>query len=133
MPVLENPSQAREVDSPLDGVKVHGRLREQLELEVVYGTTVRYLHDLGYNLRVPRPWPERQNEEDRSASLEQFRTWQADPTVELCLPTSAALSAIPFRRWSARGSRLKVSRRPYPSQLHRLGVPGYRRMLHDDF
>ena len=81
VPVLENPSQAGEVH--WTGVKVHGWLREQLELEVGYSTTVRYLHDLGYNLRVPRPWPERQNEEERSAFLEQLRIWQADPTIEL--------------------------------------------------
>ena len=81
VPVLENPGQAGEVH--WTGVKVHGWLKEQLELEVGYSTTVRYLHDLGCNLRVPRPWPERQNEEDRSAFLEGLRTWQADPTIEL--------------------------------------------------
>ena len=36
-------------------------------------TTVRYLHELGYNLRVPRPWPERQNEEQRRTFLDQLR------------------------------------------------------------
>ena len=81
VPVLENPSQAGELH--WTGVKIHGWLKEQLGLEVGYSTTVRYLHELGYNLRVPRPWPERQNEEERNAFLVQLRTWQADPTVEL--------------------------------------------------
>ena len=54
VPVLENPGQAGEVH--WTGVKVHGWLKEQLELEVGYSTTMRYLHDLDYNLRVPRPW-----------------------------------------------------------------------------
>ena len=61
VPVLENPRQAGELH--WTGVKLHGYLKEQLGLEVGYSTTVRYLHELGYNLRVPRPWPERQNEE----------------------------------------------------------------------
>jgi transposase len=55
VPVLENPDQAGEVH--WTGVKVHGWLKEQLELEVGYSTTMRYLHDLGYNLRVPRQDP----------------------------------------------------------------------------
>ena len=67
VPVLENPSQAGELH--WTGVKVHGWLKEQLELEVGYSTTMRYLHELGYNLRVPRPWPERQNEEERNGFL----------------------------------------------------------------
>ena len=53
VPVLENPSQAGELH--WTGVKVHGWLKEQLGLEVGYSTTVRYLHELRYNLRVPRP------------------------------------------------------------------------------
>ena len=52
-----SPSQAGEVH--WTGVKVHGWLREQLELGGLQHHG-RYLHDLGYNLRVPRPWPERQ-------------------------------------------------------------------------
>jgi transposase len=57
-------------------------INEQLGLEVGYSTTVRYLHELGYNLRVPRPWPERQNQEERNAFLGQRRLWQADAGVE---------------------------------------------------
>ena len=47
MPVLENPRQAGELH--WTGVKLHGYLKEQLGLEVGDSTTVRYLHELGYN------------------------------------------------------------------------------------
>jgi hypothetical protein len=66
----------------------HGWLREQLGLEVGYDITVRYLHELGYNLPVPRPWPERQNEEHRNGVLRAIAVWQADTGLELCLPTN---------------------------------------------
>ena len=80
VPVLEDPRQAGELH--WTGVKLHGYLKEQLGLEVGYSTTVRYLHELGYNLRVPRPWPERQNEEQRQAFLEQPRlcVWTINQT-----------------------------------------------------
>ena len=121
VPVLENPSQAGELH--WTGVKIHGWLKEQLELEVGYSTTVRYLHELGYNLRVPRPWPERQNEEQRNIFLDQLRTWQADPTLELWFADECGVEGDPRprRRWSARGSRPKV---PYLGDHIRANVIG---------
>ena len=108
VPVLENPRQAGELH--WTGVKLHGYLKEQLGLEVGYSTTVRYLHELGYNLRVPRPWPERQNEEQRHAFLEQVRRWQADAGLELWFADECGVEGDPRprRRWSARGGRPKV-------------------------
>ena len=101
VPVLENPRQAGELH--WTGVKIHGFLKEQLGLEVGYSTTVRYLHELGYNLRVPRPWPERQNEEERNAFLDQLRLWQADAAVELWFADECGVEGDPRprRRWSA--------------------------------
>ena len=121
VPVLENPSQAGELH--WTGVKVHGWLKEQLGLEVGYSTTVRYLHELRYNLRVPRPWPERQNEEERNAFLVQLRTCQADRTLELWFADECGVEGDPRprRRWSARGSRPKV---PYLGDHIRENVIG---------
>jgi transposase len=121
VPVLENPRQAGELH--WTGVKIHGFLKEQLGLEVGYSTTVRYLHELGYNLRVPRPWPERQNEEERKAFLEQLRRWQADADVELWFADECGVEGDPRprRRWSARGSRPKV---PYLGDHIRANVIG---------
>jgi transposase len=121
VPVLENPRQAGELH--WTGVKIHGFLKEQLGLEVGYSTTVRYLHELGYNLRVPRPWPERQNEEQRNAFLDQLRTWQADAGLELWFADECGVEGDPRprRRWSARGDRPKV---PYLGDHIRANVIG---------
>jgi transposase len=69
VPVLNDPSTAGE--QHWTGVKLHGWLKDQLSLELGYSTTIRYLHELGYNLRVLRPWPERQDEEQRERFLEE--------------------------------------------------------------
>ena len=121
VPVLENPREAGELH--WTGVKIHGFLKEQLGLEVGYSTTVRYLHELGYNLRVPRPWPERQNEGQRHAFLDQLRLWQADPNLELWFADECGVEGDPRprRRWSARGSRPKV---PYLGDHIRANVIG---------
>ena len=57
LPVLENPSKAGEVH--WTGVKVHGYLKEQLSMDLGYRTTIRWLHELNFHLRVPQSWPER--------------------------------------------------------------------------
>jgi hypothetical protein len=98
---------------------------------------VRYLHELGYNLRVPRPWPERQNEEQGHAFLDQLRLWQADPNLELWFADECGVEGDPRprRRWSARGSagpKCPNSETIYPGQRHRRSMSGYWRMLHDD-
>src|SRR4051812_13234167 len=59
VPVLEEPQKAAQ--EHWTGVKVHGWLKEQLAIELGYRTTIRYLHELSYNLRVPQRWPERQD------------------------------------------------------------------------
>jgi transposase len=54
--VLGDPAAAGEVH--WKGVKIHGWLKEQLATELGYRSTIRYLHELNYNLRVPQRWPE---------------------------------------------------------------------------
>ncbi len=121
VPVLEDPTQAKELH--WTGVKLHGWLKEQLALEVSYSTTVRYLHELGYNLRVPQPWPDRQNEVERAAFLERIRTWQQDAQVELWFADECGVEGDPRprRRWTARGSRPRV---PYLGTHIRANVIG---------
>ena len=53
VPVLENPAQAGQVH--WTGVKLHGYLQEQLCVELGYRTTIRWLHELNFHLRAPRP------------------------------------------------------------------------------
>jgi hypothetical protein len=58
---------------------------------------------------MPRPWPERQNEEERKAFLEQLFRWQENPTLELWFADECGKGdPRPRRRWSARGSRPKL-------------------------
>ena len=63
------------------GVKLHSYLKEQLAIDLGYRTTVRWLHELNFHLRVPQPWPERQNDEQRKELLNELRTLCSDPQV----------------------------------------------------
>ena len=56
------------------GRKFHGYLSQQCKLEVGYSTLMRWLHDEGFRIKVPRPWPDGQDEEKRKAFIELIRT-----------------------------------------------------------
>jgi transposase len=121
IPVLEDPTRAGELH--WTGVKLHGWLKNQLALELGYRTVIRYLHQLDYHLRVPRTWPERQDEAARAAFLEALRPLQEDPAVELWFGDECGIEGDPRprRRWVARGSRPRV---PYLGDHIRANVVG---------
>jgi transposase len=121
VPVLEDPAKAGE--QHWTGVKIHGWLKEQLAVEIAYRTTIRYLHEMDYNLRVPQRWPERQDEAARAAFLEELHTLRQQPGVELWYGDECGVEGDPRprRRWSARGSRPRV---PYQGEHIRANVIG---------
>lgn len=134
VPVLDDPAKAAQ--EHWTGVKVHGWLKEQLAIELGYRTTIRYLHELDYNLPVPQRWPERQDEAQRAAYLEELRALQNDPQG----------GALVWRRKrrgrrSAPASALERARQPlapallgraHPRQCRRRRLPRDRPELRDD-
>jgi len=121
VPVLENPSEAGQVH--WTGVKLHGYLQAQLQIELGYSTTVRWLHELNFHLRVPQPWPERQNQAERQDFIEKLRLWVADPTIELWFSDECGVEGDPRprRRWVQPGRRRTV---PYLGDHIRQNVIG---------
>jgi hypothetical protein len=81
VPVLEKPAQAGQAHWTV--VKLHGYRTEQLQLDLGYRTLIRWVHELDYHLRVPRPWPERQNEQERKEFKEFLSKLLDDPQVQL--------------------------------------------------
>jgi len=121
VPVLENPAQAGQVH--WTGVKLHGYLKAQLQIELGYSTTVRWLHELNFHLRVPQPWPERQNQAERQDFIEKLRLWAADPAIELWFSDECGVEGDPRprRRWVQPGRRRTV---PYLGDHLRQNVIG---------
>jgi hypothetical protein len=98
MPWPASPARAGELH--WTGVKLHGWLKRQLAIELGYRTVLGYLHQLDYHLRVPRTWPERQDEAARKAFLEALDALQQDPRVELWFADESAA----WRATRARGA-----------------------------
>jgi len=102
-PVLKDPSKAGQAH--WTAVKLHGYIKEQLAIELGYRTTVRWLHELDFHLRVPRLWPERQDEEKRKVFLEQLHSWTGDDKVDLWFLDESGIEGDPRprRRWAQPG------------------------------
>jgi len=122
VPVLADPTQAGQIH--WTGVKLHGWLQEQLQVQLGYRTVIRYLHELDHNLRVPQRWPERQNQDDRAAFLRDLQALrESDPNVELWYGDESGVEGDPRprRRWTVRGGRPRV---PYLGDHIRTNIIG---------
>lgn len=94
------------------GVKFHGFLRQSLELEVGYRTVIRWLHEQNFCLKVPQPWPDRQDQALREAFQARLKTWLADPDIELWYLDECGVEGDPRprRRWAQKGSKTQVTK-----------------------
>jgi transposase len=94
------------------GVKFHGYLREALDLEVGYRTVIRWLHEQDFRLKVPQPWPDRQDEAAQNAFVEQVKTWLADADIDLWYLDECGVEGDPRprRRWAQKGEKVRVTK-----------------------
>jgi transposase len=108
--LLVQPSQAE--ITHWTAKKFHGYLREELQLEVGYSTTVRWLHEQNFRLKVPQPWPDRQDEQQREAWMVKLRGLLADADVDLWYMDEMGVEGDPRprRRWAPIGEKTRVTK-----------------------
>jgi len=108
--LVEQPQQAGE--QHWTARKFHGYLREVHQLEVGYSTVVRWLHEQGFRLKVPQPWPDRQDETLREAFRERLRDWLEDEETDLWYLDEMGVEGDPRprRRWAQKGSKPRVTK-----------------------
>jgi len=88
----------------------HGHITKKYALECSYHTVLRLLHEKGYVLKVPKPWPDRQDEKLREEFTERVRGLAEDPEVELWYGDETGIDGEPRPRrgWAMKGTRQKV-------------------------
>jgi len=103
------------------GKKFHGYVTKKLDNEIGYRTVLRWLHEEGFRLKVPRSWPNGQDEEKRKAFMELLRTLLSDPDTDLWFldQTGVEGDPRPRRRWALRGEKITV---PYQGTHIRMSV-----------
>jgi len=88
----------------------HGHIAEKYKVECSYETVRRLLHEKGYVLKVPQPWPDRQDEKLREEFAERLRSLAEDSEAELWYGDETGVEGEPKprRSWAMKGSRPKV-------------------------
>jgi transposase len=105
------------------GRKFHGYLAKHCQLEAGYSTLMRWLHDEGFRLKVPRPWPDGQDEEKRKAFIELMREWLGDQGIDLWFLDECGVEGDPRprRRFATKGDKIL---QPYRGAHLRMNVTG---------
>lgn len=108
--VIEDPSLAEETH--WTARKFHGWLRETGKADVSYRTVVRLFHERGFALKVPRPWPDRQDEAAREAFREKLALLLADESIELWFQDEMGVEGDPRarRRWARKASKPTITK-----------------------
>lgn len=102
----------------------HGHIRDKYSLECSYNTVVRLLHEKGYVLKVPKPWPDRQDERLREEFLSQLRVLADDPDIELWYGDETGIDGEPKPRrgWAVKGTRPTIVHNGDHVRLNILGT-----------
>jgi len=102
----------------------HGHVRQKYLIECSYDTVLRFLHEKRYVLKVPQPWPDRQDEAQREAFREKLARLAEDPEVELWYGDETGIDGEPKPRrgWAVKGSNPRVVHNGDHTRLSILGT-----------
>ena len=102
----------------------HGHITEKYQVECSYDTVLRLLHEKGYRLKVPQPWPDRQDDAVREAFCEKLSALAQDPDTELWYGDETGIDGEPKPRrgWAIKGSKPQVVHNGDHIRLNILGI-----------
>jgi transposase len=88
----------------------HGHITSKYQVECSYTTLLRLLHEKGYRLKVPQPWPDRQDETRREEFLKELRGLAEDPDVDIWYGDETGIEGEPKprRSWAMKGSPHRI-------------------------
>jgi len=102
----------------------HGYIAEEFGIECGYTTVLRFFHNQGYALKVPQPYPDRQDEELRAAFLLELEELFKDPDVDVWFADESGFEGDPRprRRWDKRGHKTRSVKNGDHIRMNVLGM-----------
>ena len=90
----------------------HGYISESYQVDCSYETVVRFFHQQGFALKVPQPWPDRQDEAQRQAFRERLKALCAQPDVDVWFGDESGFEGDPRprRRWDRKGNKTRSTK-----------------------
>lgn len=108
--VLENPAQVDRTHWTARAF--HGYLQETYQIECSYSTVVRFFHEQNFALKVPQPWPDRQDETLRNAFRERLKSLHEQTDVDIWFLDESGFEGEcrSRRRWDQKGRKTRIVR-----------------------
>jgi transposase len=102
----------------------HGYISERYQIECSYETVVRFFHREGFALKVPRPWPDRQDEEQRRAFRKEVAKLYEQGDTEVWFADESGFEGDPRprRRWDRKGNKTRSTKNGDHIRMNVLGV-----------
>jgi transposase len=102
----------------------HGHITEKYKVECSYETVRRLLHEKGYRLKVPQPWPDRQDEKLREEFLGRLSALAQETDIEFWYGDETGIDGEPKprRAWAMKGSKMRVVHNGDHIRLNILGT-----------
>lgn len=108
--IIKDPKLANETH--WTAKKFHGYLKSEYQIDAGYSTVLRWLHEQDFRLKVPQPWPDRQDEEQRDAFKQKLQTWLQDHSIDIWYMDETGIEGDPRprRRWAEKGEKTRVTK-----------------------
>jgi transposase len=106
--IVEDLKEKQDGAQPFPTAKAfHGYVAATYQVECSYQTLLRLLHEKGFVLKVPQPWPDRQDEELREAFRARLAELERNSEIDLWFSDETGIEGEPRprRRLALKGSR----------------------------
>ena len=102
----------------------HGYISESYQIECSYQTVVRFFHKQGFALKVPQPWPDRQDENQRQAFRQRLKELCQQPDIDIWFADESGFEADPRprRRWDRKGNKTRITKNGDHIRMNAMGM-----------
>ena len=97
---------------------------ESYQIECSYQTVVRFFHKQGFSLKVPQPWPDRQDEKQRQAFRQKLKELCEQPDLDIWFADESGFEGDPRlrKRWDRKGSKIRVTKNGDHLRMNVMGM-----------
>lgn len=102
----------------------HGYISNTYQVECSYETIVRFLHREEFALKIPQPWPDRQDEKKRAAFLKELEVLYNNPAIDIWFQDESGFEGDPRprRRWDKKGNKTRVTKNGDHLRMNVMGM-----------
>ena len=102
----------------------HGYISEAYQIECSYETVLRFFHRQGYALKVPQPWPDRQDEAQRQRFRQKLKELCAQPDVDIWFADESGFDGDPRprHRWDLKGRKTRATKNGDHLRMNVIGM-----------